>query len=165
MAKKIEMVFRREEACDFLKKLAEAIEQGKSILPEYDLNLAGLKKVKFAIEEEQVDVTLKLDPAKLEEKRQYQKIKNRMHVYFEEIQEALSKDILPSRELVTVFIEDSKQMLKFNQLGTEFRKEYEQLLQDLARANKAEDLQLIKATVKLINDCKQRCHELYRKNK
>jgi XXXCH domain-containing protein len=163
MSKKLELIFTREETGEFLRLLADALEKGDEYIDDYDFPIAGLRKVKISLSKEQMDVQLKVKYDKKDKVRRYKKLKKRMKVYFDEIKTFLEKDEIPSKEIVSVFLEDSRTMLSYFGFGDEFYDEYKKLCKEFKKAVKAEEIASIKEIFALLEASKERCHEIYKK--
>jgi len=153
----------QEEAADFFAKLAESIREDRESVPEYDIPLRNYRKIKASLKKKpeayhlEVKVISEDQEEPEDEDLNYKKLKKRMEAYFEEMAHSLQEEYLPSREIVYVFLTDSKTMTSFGGYGDEYYEEFLQACESLRMAFEEEDLQAMKEhhnrLVQLRNDC------------
>jgi XXXCH domain-containing protein len=156
----------QEEAADFFAKLAESIREDKEFVPEYDIPLRNYRKIKASLKKKpeayhlEVKVVSEDQEEPEDEDLNYKKLKKRMEAYFEEMANSLQEDYLPSREIVYVFLTDSKTMTSYSGYGDEYYEEFLQLCESLRMAFEEEDLQAMKEhhsrLIQLSDDCHAR---------
>ena len=171
---KTEMSLTKDQASDFLRKLADSFETGEDTVYDYGINLKNYGKLKLSIKPKYDQVKLKLDLKKymqeeddeeyqeMKGREKYKHLKKRMESYFKEINESLSNGTFPSGEIVSVFLKDSESMCTYKGGGEEFYAEYQQACSQLQEAYDNEDLSLFREKVNYINDLKDRCHARYK---
>jgi XXXCH domain-containing protein len=167
----------RGEAADLLRRLADTLEGDSDEVGDYGISLAELIKFKIKIdlsESESMEVKFTGKGEKVccccgedpcgsgPECENYSSIKKRMQKYFRALCESVVNGVLPSREIVAVFLEDSEKMVEYQGYGDEFYPEYMMVCAKLREAVDAEDLQLVAGVVEELTQAKKRCHDIYK---
>lgn len=165
----------RAEAADLLRRLADTLEEGSDEVGNYGVSLAELIKFKIQVDLDATDsleVKFTGKGAKVcggEEScgssgvcEKYSSLKKRMQVYFKALRESVAAGVMPSREIVSVFLSDSEKMLAYHGYGDEFYPAYAQLCLRLREAVDAEDLAGTGAAIKALAEAKKHCHERYK---
>ncbi len=159
-----------EDVAGFLRLLADSIEKGDSELPKYKIPLEDFQKLKVGIKKRGELYKLKFkvsypegETDTLDEELEYSNLKKRMKVYFKEIKKALDRDILPSSEIVAVFLEDSRRMTGFTGgMGEEFYERYLAACDTLEYAYELRDINALKSAWQELNNQKEACHNKYK---
>jgi XXXCH domain-containing protein len=85
-----------------------------------------------------------------------------MQVYFKALRESVAAGVMPSREIVSVFLSDSEKMLSYPGYGDEFYADYAQLCLRLREVVDAEDLTGTGDVIKALAEAKKNCHARYK---
>lgn len=165
----------RSEAAGLLRRLADTLEEGSDEVRDYGVSLAELIKFKIQIDlgaSDSMEVKFTGKGAKVcggEEScgsggvcEKYTSLKKRMQVYFKALRESVTAGVMPSREIVSVFLSDSEKMLAYPGYGDEFYAEYAQLCLRLREAVDAEDLAGTGVVIKALAEAKKNCHARYK---
>jgi len=158
----------QEEAADFFSKLAESIREDKDFVPEYDIPLRNYRKIKASLKKKpeafhlEVKVVSEDQEETEDEDLHYKKLKKRMEAYFEEMGHSLQDDYLPSREIVYVFLTDSKSMTSFGGYGEEYYEEFLQLCESLRMSFEEEDLDGVREHYNQLDQLREACHGRYK---
>ncbi len=154
----------QEEAADFFSKLAESIREDKDFVPEYDIPLRNYRKIKASLKKKpeayylEVKVISEDQEEPEDEDINYKKLKKRMEAYFEEMAHSLQEEHLPSREIVYVFLTDSKTMTSYSGYGDEYYEDFLQLCERLRMAFEEEDLQAMREYHSQLVQLREDCH-------
>lgn len=167
--------FSRAEAAGLLRRLADTLEDGSDEVDGYDVSLAELIKFKIKIdlsENDFMEVKFSGKGAKVcegdgvcgscETCEKYSSLKKRMQVYFKALRESVAAGLMPSREIVSVFLSDSEKMVSYQGYGDEFYPEYTAICQRLREAVDAEDIAAATAVVGELAQAKKSCHTRYK---
>ena len=165
----------RAEAASLLRRLADTLEDGSDEVNGYDVSLAELIKFKIKIdlsESDFMEVKFSGKGAKVCENdevcgscstcEKYSSLKKRMQVYFKALRESAAGGVMPSREIVSVFLSDSEKMVSYQGYGDEFYPEYMAICQRLREAVDAEDIAGAAAAVGELAQAKKSCHTRYK---
>lgn len=158
------------EITNFLRLLAESLEKGDEELPDYHTPLLGFEKMKISIKRKGTEYKLKMElnfPGEEEEEDKeegYKTLKKRMKIYFKEIKKSLDKRVLPSSEIINIFLEDSRKMVQFKgqDMGEELYAQYLEVCNDLENAYREKDMQKLYAAYNELDRQKKVCHEKYK---
>jgi XXXCH domain-containing protein len=167
-SKKLELLLERDQAKDFFRDFAAYLEEGNP-LEEYGIDLSGNKKIKITLAEENEHVALKIkvkypkseDPGE-HHKEKYKYLKKRMKTYFKAIGQALAAEDIPSRELVSVFMDDSRSMTSYTGKGDEFYPAYEEACTTFQEAFDREDQQALLEAYRILSRLMADCHSRYK---
>jgi len=171
---KFEMNLTKEETSNFLRSLADAIENDEDQIQGYEMNLSNYHKLKLSVRPQTDQMALKVSLKKffgeredeeyeeMKGKENYKKLKKRMESYFNEINDSVSCNRFPSKEIVSVFLKDSETMCTFKGEGDEYYQEYQQACSRLQDAYDKEDMVSFKETFKQVSEIKGRCHSKYK---
>ncbi|SMF17775.1 GAK system XXXCH domain-containing protein [Desulfovibrio gilichinskyi] len=171
---KIEKFIKPDELPDFLRKMAEAIETGKSEDMPYFGVIAGFKKLKINIShnQEQTTIKIKAKPAKqseeqetpdgLPQKIKYSSLKKRMKDTFKIIFKDVHAGTLPPKEVVSLFLEDSKLMVTYEGYGDEYYEEYITACEEFKMALDSNNIEEIHKTCDNLNSIKAHCHSQHK---
>lgn len=170
--KKIEFGMSRDELAQFLRIIADCVEQDKEALPEYDIDLSGYKKFRVSFKKyfDSMVVKCKIRYNETEEEEydedteyQYEILKQRMKTYFREMQESVEAKSFPSREIMSVFLKDSETMISFSDYGDDRGYiEYMKACNELKQAYYNEDLSAMSRKLNDLDQCKDQCHDKFK---
>ncbi len=165
----------RAEAADLLRRVADTLETGSGEVEHYGISLAELIKFKIKIDldaTESMEVKFTGKGAKVcggEEScgssgvcEKYSSLKKRMQVYFKALRESVTAGVMPSREIVSVFLSDSEKMLAYPGYGDEFYPAYADICRRLREAVDAEDLAGAGAAIGELAEARKNCHARYK---
>ncbi|MFP4264555.1 MAG: GAK system XXXCH domain-containing protein [Desulfonatronovibrionaceae bacterium] len=158
------------EITGFLRLLAESLEKGHEEIPQYHTPLLGFEKMKISIKRKGAEYKLKMKlsfPGEEEEEdkgESYKTLKKRMKIYFKEIKKSLDRRILPSSEIINIFLEDSRKMVQYTgtDMGEELYPQYLEVCSDLEKAYREKDIQKLYAAYTELERQKRVCHEKYK---
>ncbi len=171
---KIEKFIKPEELPDFLRKMAEAIENGESEDMPYFGVIAGFKKLKINISHnpEQTTIKIKAKPAKqteeqstaadLPQKIKYSSLKKRMRDSFKTIFKAIHSGALPPEEAVSLFLADSQLMVTYEGYGDEYYEEYITACETFKKAVEDNNLEEAHKACDNLNSIKAHCHSQHK---
>jgi len=161
----------RSEAANFLRQLAEALENGTGEVATYGVNLDELVRFKVKMdlgrdEAVHVDFSGKKGEACCTDAvcgtcdacGDYPSLKKRMQVRFKAMRQALAKEAPPSSEDVEAFLLDSERMCSFPDHGDDFYPAYRDVCARLRRAVDSADLPLTTAVLDELMEFKKSCH-------
>ena len=158
----------QQEAADFFSKLAESIREDQDFVSDYDIPLRNYRKIKASLKKKpenyhlEVKVVSEDQEETEDEDLSYKKLKKRMEAYFEEMGNSLQEDYFPSREIVYVFLTDSKTMTSFGGYGDEYYEEFLQTCENLRMAFEDKDLQAMKSHHNRLVELKDACHHRHK---
>lgn len=171
---KIEKFIKPEELPDFLRKMAKAIETGESEDLPYFGVIAGYEKLKININlnPEQTTIKIKAKPAKqfeeqenpdgLPQKIKYSNLKKRMKDTFKTIFKTIHAGTVPPKEVVSMFLEDSKLMVTYEGYGDEYYEEYIAACEEFKTAIDSNNIEEIHKTCDNLNSIKAHCHSQHK---
>lgn len=96
--------------------------------------------------------------AKAKRKPPYKNLKKRMKATFKELIIAAKGQTLPTQEVISSFIADSRLMTQYRGKGEPHYATYEQAVLELEEAFAAKDARAYAAAVERLNDLKTACH-------
>lgn len=170
--KRYEMSMSKDQAAHFLRSVADCVENGQTRIEDYDIDLSDFSKLKMSLKKfsDLMNVKLKIKFVSSEnvehdddlEEEKYSKLKKRMEVYFVDLLKSVNDNQMPSREIVSVFLQDSESMISYPGYGDEYYEEYQQACQAFEQAYGQEDLPRLKECVNTLNTLKSRCHDTYK---
>lgn len=177
---KIKKYINEEELPDFLRKIADALENGAPESDSYLVVIEGFKKLKINIRNEYghtaVKVTAKpmdesnhVDESKLTEsspveieedtgKPKYKVLKKSMQSSFKNIFKAIHAGNLPAAEVVEKFIADSHMMVSYEGHGDDYYKEYIAACDAFEEAVSTENIEAAHKACDELNSIKAHCH-------
>ncbi|MBI9112569.1 GAK system XXXCH domain-containing protein [Maridesulfovibrio ferrireducens] len=171
---KIEKFIKPDELPDFLRKMAEAIETGKSEdMPGFTF-MAGFKKLKINISHnlEQTTIKIKAKPAYESEEQKtddgisgrlkYSSLKKRMGDSFKIIFKTIHAGSFPPGETVSQFIEDSKLMVTYEGYGDEYYEEYITACDTFKNAVENNNIEEAHKACDSLNNIKAHCHSQHK---
>lgn len=171
--RKFEMNLTKEQSSEFLRKVADSIEQKSEIIEDYGIDLKNYGKLKLSIKPKFDQMKLKVSLKKYfeeEEDEEYKEIKGReeykyfkkrMKSYFQEIKESLDQNVFPSSEIVSVFLKDSETMRTY-QVADEYYQDYMEACSKLSEAYQQEDFKQLQEQFNNLNEIKDACHLKYK---
>ncbi len=163
----------KKELGDFLRFLAESLENDQATqVAEYGLDLANMRKLKFSAKtwpDDPFQVKVKITPWQTEdsedeesEEDAYARLKKRMKAYYKELHANLLANQQPSREIVSVFLQDCYRMTAFQGYGDEYYQVFTQACHEFQKAFDQEELKGMQRAFDRIESLKDRCHERYK---
>lgn len=183
MAKKckIKKHITQEELPDFLRKIADALENGAPESDAYLVVIEGFKKLKINIRNDFGHTAVKVTAQPMPEtesaqsdesqtqsveigiendteKPKYKALKKRMKSSFKSIFKAIHTGNLPSQEVTEEFIADSHLMVDYEGYGDEYYAEYIAACDDFQKAVKKEDIEAAHKACDELNSIKAHCH-------
>ncbi|MFO7816567.1 MAG: GAK system XXXCH domain-containing protein [Thermodesulfobacteriota bacterium] len=165
---KIENLTENSEIVAFLRLLADSLEKDEEKLPDYQLPLKGFNKMKLSIKKKGTGYKLKLKinlPGEEEDNEEdYSSLKKRMKIYFREMKKALDRNSLPSSEIISIFLEDSRKMIQHTgeDMGEEFYPAYSDACEALEQAYAKKDMPGITAAYNALEEQKKICHDKFK---
>ncbi|NDV28616.1 GAK system XXXCH domain-containing protein [Desulfovibrio sp. JC010] len=184
MAKKskIEKYIQPGELPTFLRKMADAIENGASEEDAYLVMIEGFKKLKINIRNEfghtAVKVTAKPMPAEKEDitenaapdsaekessdKPKYKNLKKRMKTSFKVIFKSVHAGTIPPAQVVEEFMADSQLMISYEGYGDEYYDEYMAACDSFQQACNDSDVEAAHKACDEINSITAHCHSRYK---
>lgn len=168
---KIQRTLDKKELAEFLRELANGIENGGKD------ELAGVEdfgKIKIGIKDEfgQISLKAKIKPAKSVEtdlegdtqspgKPKYKHLKKRMKSTFKVLVKMIHDGQVPPKEAVDVFLEDSKLMVSYPGYGDEYYDDYTKACENFQTAFESGDVAKMHETIDVLVHEKSRCHAKY----
>ncbi|WP_051564065.1 GAK system XXXCH domain-containing protein [Desulfovermiculus halophilus] len=156
----------------FLRTLADSLENDAAQVEEFGLDLSNMRKMKLSAKswpDEPFHLKVKVTPWQAEEgdddegeEAVYARLKKRMKAYYKELGANLRANQQPSREIVTVFLQDCARMTEFIGYGDEFYPGFTQACQEFQEAFDREELAAMQRAFDHIESLKDRCHDRYK---
>lgn len=174
----LEKTLDTHQVAAFLRFLADELE-GKSSSENNELGwqLHGFNKLKIGlIKKEGGDLSLRLkikdsgtppaasSPAEFTDiaEQDYRPFKNTIKSTFSELSSCAAKGRLPSPELLTLFMDQSQQLISFPGFGDQYYDEYWQTCQAMEREAKASNLAGFQEKMAAITAVKKSCHSRFK---
>ena len=176
---RIERYMPRQALPDFLRELADALEQGggdgefESVADFYKLKLSakdefGQLSVKMKVKPPKACKTAQTGPVETEDpsgsesgKPRYKSLKKRMKTSFKIILRMLHDGQTPPAEAVASFLADAERMTSFPGKGEEFYPDFTRACQEFSEAFDSGDLRRMGAMAEELAHQKARCHAMY----
>ena len=176
---KFEKVMSFENATDFLRVLAQMIEQANmEESKEFHLTFDDLKKMKLELKREGDQLHLKAkvktvaagtvcgegsgEELEAGGKPKYKTVKKRMEKCFKSMGDALKKGNMPEKSEMDLFIADSELMVGYPGKGDEHYDQYAKLCVQLNVAYENADLAAMKEKYAELKAMEKLCHEQYK---
>ncbi|MFO8031247.1 MAG: GAK system XXXCH domain-containing protein [Desulfohalobiaceae bacterium] len=170
--RRYEFELNRKEAVQALRELAQSLEEQSTEVPDLEVDLSQMRKIKFSLKEEaegQFQLKVKVTPWKQEEIEEeegeeagFARLKKRMKAYFEELEANLHSELYPSREIVSVFLQDCRQMTEYPGYGEEHYPDFQQACLEFQKAFDMEDIQAMQVAFASLSNLMHSCHERYK---
>ncbi|HKK32925.1 MAG TPA: GAK system XXXCH domain-containing protein [Desulfomicrobiaceae bacterium] len=165
---KLELLLEKEQAKEFFRDFAEYLD-GAGSLEQYGIDFSGSRKIKITLADDNEHLALKIkvkypkseDPGE-HHKEKYTYLKKRMKTYFKAIGQAIAAQDVPSRELVSVFMDDSRSMVSYSGKGDEFYPTYIEACEAFQDAFDREDQQEMLETYRALSKQMNECHAEYK---
>lgn len=171
---KIDRFLKKEEVPDFLRELAEAMENG-----EGDLGCASeFRKIKVRVKDEYGQVSLRVKIKSADEcapgfeedaegsakssRPRYKDLKDRMGDSFKVIFKMIHQGKVPPRAAVEEFLEDSRLMVTYTGYGDPYYDVYIEACDVFARAYESGDIVELNKAVDVLVHQKGHCHAKYK---
>ncbi|MFW6216589.1 MAG: GAK system XXXCH domain-containing protein, partial [Desulfohalobiaceae bacterium] len=149
--RRYEFKLARKEAVQALRNLAQSLEEKSTEVPDLEVDLSQMRKIKVSLKQQAEDyfqLKLKVTPWKQEEIEEeegeevaFARLKKRMKAYFEELEANLQSGLYPSREIVSVFLQDCRQMTEYPGYGEEYYPNFQQDCLEFQQAFDMEDME------------------------
>jgi XXXCH domain-containing protein len=170
---RIERYMPKEALPDFLRELADALQQGGKE-GEFD-SVGEFYKLKLNFKDEfgQIRVKLKIRTSKpcrgrggggkeAEGMPRYKNLKKDMKHSFKMIRKMLRDGQTPPAEAVAAFLADAERMTRYPGKGDAFYPEFRETCRELSEAGASGDLARMKAAAEELARQKSRCHDMHK---
>ncbi len=167
-----EFELNRKEAVQALRDLTQSLDEKSTEVPNLKVDLSQMRKIKFSLKEEagdQFQLKVKVTPWKQEEIEEeegeeaaFARLKKRMKAYLEELEANLQSGLHPSREIVSVFLQDCRQMTEYPGYGETHYPDFQQACLGLQKAFDMEDIEAMQNAFASITTLMHNCHGKYK---
>ncbi|MFP4213456.1 MAG: GAK system XXXCH domain-containing protein [Desulfohalobiaceae bacterium] len=160
----------REEAVQALRSLAQGLEDRVSEVSDLEIDLSQMRKMKLSLKaktEDQFQLKVKVNPWQQEEleaeedgeEAAFARLKKRMQTYFEELQQNLQSGLYPSREIVSVFLQDCRQLTDYPGIEEQDNQEFQQACLEFQKSFDMEDMAAMQQALVSISSQMRNCHQ------